>query len=253
MKKICLKLHDIRFSATALALAFIFSAPTFAANKVLQTNKTDVVVYSQPQLQSKAVGKLPKGKNVEVVSEAKDGFLKIRSKSGKELWVQEQDISPLESITEEILDPPTPGSPAAQAAAENEYPKFTIDLGGAAGSRPGVSYTEVQLGTNIHFKSWIAWRNTVFGQLATGLETTYGLDSSIRLFGRLIQNQAVALTLFGGPGYRVLNKGTNDGFVEAGFSSRIFFLSLGAGARMFATERNGTRETQYFLILSGGT
>ncbi|MBX9765859.1 MAG: SH3 domain-containing protein, partial [Bdellovibrionales bacterium] len=216
MKKIFLNLH--------ILCLFLFAAGSSkAANKILQTNKTDVIVYAQPQAQAKAVGKLPKGKVVEVVSESRDGFYRVRSKTGKELWIQEQDISPLESITEEILDPPTPGSPAAEAATESEYPKFTIDLGGAAGSRPGVNYTEIQLGTNIYFKKWIAWRNALFGQLATGFETTYGLDSSVRLFAHLVQNDAVALTLFGGPGYRVLNKGTNDGFVEAGFSSRIFF------------------------------
>lgn len=223
-----------------------------AANKILQTNKTDVIVYAQPQTQAKAVGKLPKGKVVEVVSESKGGFFRVRSKTGKELWIQEQDVSPLESVSEEILDPPTPGSPAAQAASEGSYPKFTFDLGGASGSRQGSNYTEIQLGTNLYFKKWIAWRNALFGQLATGFETTYGLDSSIRLFAHLIQNDSIALTLFGGPGYRVLNKGSGDGFVEAGFSSRIFFVSLGAGARSFVTERNGSRETQYFLIFSGG-
>ena len=223
-----------------------------ASNKVLQTNKSDVIVYSQPQVQSKAVGKLPKGKVVEVISESKDGFFRVRSKTGKELWIQEQDTSPLESITEEILDPPSPGSPAALAAAENDYPKFTLDLGGAMGSNNGFDYTEIQLGTNLFFKSWIAWRNVLFGQIASGVETRYGLDSSARLYARLVQNDAIALTLFGGPGYRVLSKGTNDAFAEAGFFSRLLFFSVGAGAKVFATERNGSRETQYFLILSGG-
>ncbi|MBX9767537.1 MAG: SH3 domain-containing protein, partial [Bdellovibrionales bacterium] len=114
-------LHHRRWlqKSFASSLVLFLSTVVFAGNKILQTNKHDVIIYSQPQTQSKAIGKLPKGKIVEVLGEQKSGFWRVRSKTGRELWVQDADVSAIESVTEEILEPPTPGSPAAEAAKEN--------------------------------------------------------------------------------------------------------------------------------------
>ncbi len=142
------------------------------------------------------------------------------------------------------------------APVVQDYPKFTLDLGVSVGSYSGVSYTEANLGLNTYFADWFIFRNAAFGRFASGLDDVYGLDSSARFVGRLGEGSRVGLTAFAGPGYRMVNRGDNAPFAEAGTLLRLGGFSIGGGAKVLfynsSLEGRPASDTIYFLILAGG-
>jgi hypothetical protein len=150
-------------------------------------------------------------------------------------------------------------APSRQPASEDSGGDFglhhaTFDLGASLGSVNDVHYTEANLGLNLYFYEWLAWRNALFGRFASGEETIWGLDSSVR--GVLnLGGGALGLTAFAGPGYRFINKGDNAPLVEAGIVFRLAGIALGGGAKTIinsAVRDGAPNDTQYFLILAGG-
>lgn len=133
--------------------------------------------------------------------------------------------------------------------------RVTFDLGVSTGSVNGITYTEANLGLNLYFFQWLAWRNAFFGRFMTGEETLTGVDSSARLILNL-DGGALGLTAFAGPGWRFVTKGDASApLLEAGLVLRLAGLALGGGMKTIinsAIRSGAPNDTQYFLILSGG-
>jgi hypothetical protein len=130
----------------------------------------------------------------------------------------------------------------------------TFDLGASLGSVNDVNYTEANLGLNLYFFEWLAWRNAIFGRFLSGQDAIWGLDSSVRGILNL-GDGALGMTAFAGPGYRFVNKGDNAPLLEAGIVFRLAGIALGGGAKTIinsAVRSSAPNDTQYFLILAGG-
>jgi hypothetical protein len=140
-------------------------------------------------------------------------------------------------------------------AADDDGIGITYDLGVSSGKDTADNtYTEANVGLNLQ-KSFVAWRNSIFGRFVTGQENIYGLDSSIRGILEDQTGETFGYHLFAGPGYRFVTKGENLPFAEAGLVLRLGGVSIGGGAKMFLNElvdKNTKNETQYMIILGGG-
>lgn len=142
----------------------------------------------------------------------------------------------------------------AQGEPESEI-GITYDLGVSSGKDTADrSYTEANIGLSLQ-KSWLAWRNSLFGRFVTGEENIFGLDSSVRGILEDQTGETFGYHAFAGPGYRFYTKGQNLPFAEAGLILRLGGISLGGAAKMFFNEmvdKNLENETQYSIILGGG-
>lgn len=143
-----------------------------------------------------------------------------------------------------------------------EEPKLTYDLGGAAGTYVGQSYTEINLGLNWKLADYLVWRNAVFARMVSGADNLYGLDTSLRLQHYASSDDGqFGLGFFGGPGYRISKTNASAFFAEAGVQVKLGGINLGGGVKYFSYPNPGndstgnklpTNDTVYFLILSGG-
>lgn len=148
-----------------------------------------------------------------------------------------------------------------ESSQEGSDSKFTWDIGGSTGSYNGLSYTEINLGLNWSFSDYLVWRNALFSRVRQGSETVNGLDSSLRLQYTLAsEDGGVALSLFGGPGYRVATRDASAAFVEAGAEGKLGGLRVGASAKMIFLPNPGTdvngdslpkQDIVYTITLSG--
>ncbi|MES2857121.1 MAG: hypothetical protein V4692_14730 [Bdellovibrionota bacterium] len=138
--------------------------------------------------------------------------------------------------------------------AQEEDSTLTYDIGLSTGRVNDVSYTEANLGFNYKFLDYVAWRNALFGRFASGADSVYGIDTSLRgmiSFG----DRQMGLSAFLGPGFRFVTKGDNAPFAEGGVVLNAAGISIGAGAKSIfnSAVRNGAQnDSQIFLILAGG-
>lgn len=143
-----------------------------------------------------------------------------------------------------------------------EEPTLTYDLGGAAGTYVGQSYTEINLGLNWKLADYLVWRNAVFARMVSGADNLYGLDTSLRLQHYASSDDGrFGLGFFGGPGYRFSKTNASALFAEAGVQVKLGGINLGGGVKYFNYPNPGndgagnklpSNDTVYFLILSGG-
>lgn len=193
----------------------------------------------------KTIGSFPASKKVTVSTEAQMGFRKIKTKSGKGLWISEKDLS-FETDLEGDIDTDQEAHPAS---------RFSYDLGLSMGSYGGSSYTEANLGVNYFVLNWLNFRNSLFYRFGSQSNSFYGLDSSLRGIFSSNKGMPFGMTVFAGPGYRIANKGSNAPFVEAGVILKVMGLNLGGGLKsvFYSVAQSGAaNDTQYFVILSGG-
>ncbi|KYG65954.1 hypothetical protein AZI86_02460 [Bdellovibrio bacteriovorus] len=139
---------------------------------------------------------------------------------------------------------------------------LSYDLSGGSGSRDGETYSEIHLGLNWFVQDWLNWRNSIFTQFGTEINTVYGLDSAA-LFNvdAYTSNRALGVELYAGPGVRVATEKSNAVFGKAGITFALGGLRIGGGVQANhyledRTDKNnrvlGKDETQYFIVLSGG-
>lgn len=145
-------------------------------------------------------------------------------------------------------------------AAEASYVSY--DLSGSAGSRDGESYSEIHLGLNYFPVNWFNWRNSVFTQFGSQMNTVYGLDTA-GLFNYEFYNSSrtLGIELYAGPGLRFASENSNAAFGVAGITFGLGGLRIGGGVQQFQyfedrKDKNdftlNKSETQYFITLSGG-
>jgi len=246
-----------------LALAISIQFPTLAkASAILTVASEQAKIFSEPKLSARVLGQVKKGKKANAVGKPVNGFYRIKSKSGKELWIQVVDVSSSRDLTDDLFEVPdnkrvNEAEPDSKNnKAQRQGPMFTWDLGFSSGSAGDVNYSEANLGLNYFWKPWLAWRNAAFYRLIDieGVDNFYGLDSMARLYQTFSFAELAGVTLFGGPGYRFVNEGENVPFAEAGAILRIAGLSLGGGFKTFFTEfveDGAPNDTQVFIVLSG--
>lgn len=139
---------------------------------------------------------------------------------------------------------------------------MTYDISGAVGSYDGDAYTQITLGLNWYVHEHMNWRNSVFTQYGSNLNTTFGLDSAA-LFGTEFYNsgRTAGIEFFAGPGVRIANENSNAVTGTAGLTLALGGLRVGGGATYlsyFETRHNKDGdalpkdEVQYFITLSGG-
>lgn len=140
-------------------------------------------------------------------------------------------------------------------AADDDGIGVTYDIGASSGKDTNDrTYSEVNVGLNLQ-KSFVEWRNAVFGRFISGQENIYGLDTSLHGVLEDQSGETIGYRFFAGPGYRFVTKGDNLPFAEAGLVVRLGGISVGGGAKAFFNElvdKNQKNETQYFIILGGG-
>lgn len=146
--------------------------------------------------------------------------------------------------------------------AESSSNNMSYDVSGAVGSYNGSSYTQINLGLNWYVHEHMNWRNSVFTQFGSKLNTTYGIDSAA-LFGTEFYNtsRTTGIEVFAGPGIRAANENSSAVTGTAGLTLALAGLRIGGGAtylNYFETrhDKDGEAlpkdEVQYFITLSGG-
>lgn len=139
---------------------------------------------------------------------------------------------------------------------------MSYDISGASGSRDGESYSEIHLGLNYWVNDWFNWRNSVFTQFGSDMDSVYGLDTA-GLFNHAIytDSRTFGLELFAGPGLRFATEHSNAAFGKAGVIFALAGLRLGVGVQAFHYFEDRTDkqnnvlnkdETQLFFTISGG-
>lgn len=151
----------------------------------------------------------------------------------------------------------------AQASwAQSDKPTFTYDIGASSGSNNGKSYSEIQLGLNWFMNEYVIWRNAAFTRFGSEIDSSAGLDTSIRLnYDMQTESGGLGLGVFGGPGYRISDKENSGIFGEAGIKVRAGGLALGVGVKSITYNSPGRapdgtafdkRDTTVFIIIAGG-
>lgn len=146
--------------------------------------------------------------------------------------------------------------------AQNRGSHVIYDVSGSSGTRKGETYSEVHLGLNWFVNDWFNWRNSVFSQFGTEIETIYGLDSAALFnYNAYTKDRKLGVEFYAGPGVRVASEKANAGFGKAGLTFAIGGLRIGGGVQALhyfedRTDKAGNifekDEVQYFLVLSGG-
>lgn len=145
----------------------------------------------------------------------------------------------------------------------SQKPLVDVDLGVAAGSYNGSSYSEINLGVNLNFTEWLTWRNSGFRRFGSnGAKDITGLDSTLRLISTNPFDGG-SFRLFAGAGYRFTDATDKNALIgEGGLGLQLGGFGLGAGAKYLKYDKtqydvNGV-ETKgddliYFFSLMGGT
>lgn len=136
------------------------------------------------------------------------------------------------------------------------------DLGAAAGTYGGSSYSQIDIGLNWHLNNFMNWRNVFFNRFGTSDVQASGLDSSLRFeYADRSDGGGLGYRLFAGPGVRVSTAANTGYFGEAGAIFRFGGLNIGGGVKALQYNSPGkdslgrqlpSTDLSYFIILSGG-
>ncbi len=109
---------------------------------------------------------------------------------------------------------------------------------------------------------WFNWRNSVFTQFGSNIDSVFGLDTAgLFNYALYTQSRQLGLELFAGPGLRFATENSNAAFGKAGVTFALAGLRLGVGVQAFhyfedRTDKQGRTfnkdETQLFFTISGG-
>lgn len=128
----------------------------------------------------------------------------------------------------------TPEAHAQRAVSSSlrEKPLVDLDLGAAAGTYNGYSYSEINLGVNLNMTDWFTWRNAGFKRFSSYSDQDFaGLDSTFRLIASNYFDDG-AVGAFIGSGYRFASPSTkNAAIAEAGVGFNIRGFGLGLGGK----------------------
>jgi hypothetical protein len=153
-------------------------------------------------------------------------------------------------------------STMARAAGSRSGSRVTYDVTGSQSTVEGRNIQELNLGLNWFLQDWLIWRNSAFQRQGQDIESTYGLDSSLRLQTEISNKEkTLGFRFFVGPGVRLTNTRASASFAEAGIGLRLGGLLFSVGGRSmhyFTTQQDKIGQTlprdqtQVFVTISGG-
>ncbi|KMY68842.1 hypothetical protein AAU61_04465 [Desulfocarbo indianensis] len=76
-----------QLQVTWLCLALLWAAPAWALSNMYVTDQLQVTVRSGPSVENKVIAVVNSGESVEVISAEQDGWVQVRSESGKDGWM----------------------------------------------------------------------------------------------------------------------------------------------------------------------
>lgn len=139
---------------------------------------------------------------------------------------------------------------------------LSYDISGGSGSRNGNSYSEIHLGLNWYPAEWLNWRNSLFTQFGSAMNTIYGIDTAALFeYTAYTQSRGAGIELYAGPGLRFANENSNAVFGKVGLTFALGGLRLGASVQhnhYFSSRTDKENyslpkdETQYFITIAGG-
>ena len=235
-------------------LATLFSLPVIAKTYIIAVDKA--LAYDAPREGAQAVGHVGKGKKVNSTGET-EGYIQVQTKSGRTMWIRMLDLEEIQSTPPSEVAQESP--PKEAAPSESWDIHITWDLGVAGGSYRGETYNEVDVGVNTYFKQWLIWRNAGFMRFVQP-KNYYGLDSGLRFVYEPKFIPGLGITLYGGPGYRILFSGVDGAgnsapFGEGGLVLHIGSFHIGGGIKTVfqsVIDKNAGDDTQFFITVSGG-
>lgn len=236
----------MRFPA-ALVLVCLNTA-VFAAEEHRVSAK-QAAVHTSPSDEAPLVGYLTQGKHIWVVEE-KNQFARLRSRSGKTLWIKSTELLPVLRTDKYDLD----ADVDAAFAPSSDFKRIRIDLGAAGGRSRGDSFIEGAAGLEYFMLERLSWRNAVFYRRFQVLGDFFGLDTSVRGNGNLPLG---ALKLRGiiGAGYRFAGGEEGAPFAEVGGFAALGGFDIGVMLKYLNRSiSDSTRDDVviYSVVLSGG-
>jgi hypothetical protein len=152
---------------------------------------------------------------------------------------------------------------ARSHSSSYDQPQWSWDLGAAAGTYSGYSYSEIDLGLNDRFVNYLNWRNVLWDRFgSSSAVSALGLDSSLRYEFTDFGDSGAGFRFFAGPGLRISNAQYTGLFAEGGILFHMSSFNLGFGVKAIRYSSPGTdpstgapfpsTDFMYFIILSGG-
>lgn len=109
---------------------------------------------------------------------------------------------------------------------------MTYDLAAASGTYDDKGYSEIHVGLNTYFTSWLNWRNAAFIRTGSEIDSTLGLDTSFRYeMWQPFEAKRSGLHMFAGPGYRIASEHLSGFFVEGGVITYLSGFGIGFGLK----------------------
>jgi hypothetical protein len=213
-------------------------------------------VYSEPNSSSEVAGYIKKGRVVRTWGMA-GAFYKVKLKTGEFGYVKTTDLEAKEIQLADDTQADSSGAEQNQDKEKNDdFNRWSVQLGYSAGSSGGRSYSEINLGVGYYFERWLEFHNSLFASF-NRVTNIYGLDSSLRGVLDTGLGSLGRLHVFAGPGYRIASENQyNVLFAEAGVITSLMGFSFGGSVRSFFYSMKGSGysdESQYSIILSGAT
>lgn len=236
---------DERVITRALLITFFCCASSYAtAYRTTQPTP----VYASPSSQSAALGNLPKHKQVHSVDE-EGAFIKIRSRSGRTLWVQKSHLGPVpESDLYDVEADAQSELPVSEAA----FRRLRLDFGAAGGTFSNQSFIEVATGLEYFMMERLSWRNALFYRFNRILSDIYGFDTSARGNGNLPLG---ALKLRGiiGAGFRFATAGQQAPFAEIGGFAVLKGFELGLMLKYLVPVNSSNPNVAIYSVVFSGS
>ena len=235
----------------AFSLTLGITSVVSAAEQEMIVQKADTSAYSSTDSDAVPTMKLKKGQKVRAEGDAEGGFYRLKTKSGKPLFVHADDVKPNSPAPEDDLDtsPSANSKKNAKSSSNDSFDRFKFDIGGSSGNSNGLTFFEAHLGVNYYLVKWFYVREAPFYRLPNNHVATYGLDSSIN--GELgIPIPELNPHLHLGGGYRVTNTGKDAPFVEGGFGAGFKGTSFNASVKyiMNTQVKNGLANERIYTL-----
>lgn len=237
-----------------LLLASLLAFPALSFAEIVTVTAHRASAYDAPREDAKAVLPLKKGQRLKTEGEARDGFYRLRTKSGKVVWISHDDVK-AEAPAKPAAPAKQEGEGSSAETPEESFKRWTIDFGAASNFSSGSSAYEISVGVNYAIYRWLVFRNAPFYRSQSSGPSVFGLDSSLQ--GRYGWGLGGGFQVFGmlGAGYRIANQGASAPIAEAGFGVRkdAFQVNLSIKEVFHSFVTSGAdNETLFSVGVSGG-
>ncbi len=227
----------------------ILTLTSEAQERRVTLNKSPV--YTHPSANAELAGHLPEGTRIWLADED-DTFSKIRTRSGKDLWIRNAELGPISrgdkyDLREDVEPEFFTSMPA--------FKRIRLDLGGSAGRSQSESFLEAAIGVEYFMMERLSWRNAIFFRHYQVQDDFFGLDTSIRGNGNLPLGPLKLRGIIGA-GYRFAKASEGAPLVEAGGFAALKGFDIGVMVKyLHRSISDASRENIliYSVVLSGNS